>query len=132
MFKRLVPTKCKYCDLEFEVEVICYNETGFPIPKYFVRKECEDCMKYQRMMYNQDKVFNIIEQVEAWVEDIPHDNDRYLVAHYARIMRRVAERKYSENSEIIKLYRTGNFMPEELATFFGKEMKEIKEILILE
>ena len=129
--KRPINSKCRVCDIEFTVEVICYDK-GFltGMPREYVRKECVDCMRYESRMYNQKKVYGYIKQMEDWMETLPHDSDRNQVSHYLRMIKKIAKRKCDENVELIKLYKTGNFMMEELSTLLGKPLLEVKKILM--
>ena len=75
--------------------------------------------------------FKIIESIrDLAFDNIPNNSDRQLLISYLNHMEHHFIPSYfSQEGEIQRLYMTGNFMKEELATFFNRTLKDINNIV---
>ena len=132
---RTITQPCQYCNKDFSQEVLCYSNVTFNMPMEYVRKECRDCDSKMSQVYTVKKsglrLLTALEDIRSMIDvEMPHNHDRQLVMSYLDIIQNnILPIYFSQEKEIERLYMTGNFMIEELATFYNMTKEEIKEIV---
>ena len=126
-----VTRQCKHCNEDFTTDVLFRN--GLAIS--FITKECVPCVKKQNELYEMTKPMIKMQKCIEVIRDLIHNNVPYNIdAHIVTqnldfLEKTIVPRYFSQEGQIIRLHKTGNFMVDELAIFFGKTKEEVTTII---